>query len=58
MIELGSGSQRGINDYERSPFACYLIGQNGDPRKPEIALATKGNKSGHMLRPDPKFAPR
>lgn len=39
MVELGSGSAREINDYNLSRFACYLIAQNGDPRKTEIALA-------------------
>jgi DNA-damage-inducible protein D len=41
MVELGSGSQRKIEDYQLSRFACYLIAQNGDPRKPEIAQAQK-----------------
>lgn len=39
MVVLGSGSQRNVPDYHLSRFACYLIAQNGDPRKPEIARA-------------------
>lgn len=38
MVELGSGSQRSIKDYVLSRYACYLIVQNGDPRKESIAL--------------------
>ena len=30
-----------MTDYNLSHFACYLIAQNGDPRKPEIANAQK-----------------
>lgn len=41
MVELGSGSARNVDDYQLSRFACYLIAQNGDPRKPEIAEAQK-----------------
>ncbi|MDR3221766.1 MAG: DNA damage-inducible protein D [Candidatus Accumulibacter sp.] len=41
MVDLGSGSERKIDDYHLSRFACYLIAQNGDPRKPEIARAQK-----------------
>ena len=41
MVELGSGSSREIPDYHLSRFACYLIAQNGDPRKLEIANAQK-----------------
>ena len=41
MVDLGSGSQRELVDYHLSRFACYLIAQNGDPRKPEIAQAQK-----------------
>lgn len=36
MVEHGSGSQQAVEDYQLSRFACYLIAQNGDPRKPEI----------------------
>ncbi len=38
MVELGSGSHRNIKDYILSRYACYLIVQNGDPRKESIAL--------------------
>ena len=39
MINIGSGGQREVKDYLLSRFACYLIAQNGDPRKKEIAEA-------------------
>ncbi len=38
MVQLGSGSKRKVKDYELSRYACYLIVQNGDPRKEPIAL--------------------
>jgi DNA-damage-inducible protein D len=41
MIEVGKGGKRQVDDYRLSRFACYLIAQNGDPRKPEIAQAQK-----------------
>ena len=41
MIILGKGGERQVPDYHLSRFACYLIAQNGDPRKPEIAGAQK-----------------
>jgi DNA-damage-inducible protein D len=41
VVALGSGSQREVVDFHLSRFACYLVAQNGDPRKPEIALAQK-----------------
>ena len=39
MVSIGSGGGRELEDVHLSRFACYLIAQNGDPRKPEIALA-------------------
>lgn len=39
MVALGSGSNRQIKDYMLTRYACYLIAQNGDPKKEEIAFA-------------------
>jgi DNA-damage-inducible protein D len=41
MIETGKGAMREVDDFHLSRFACYLIAQNGDPRKAEIAQAQK-----------------
>src|SRR3990167_3036415 len=39
MIDLGKGAQRDVLDIMLSRYACYLIAQNGDPRKEPIAFA-------------------
>ena len=39
MVPLGSGAHRKVKDYMLTRYACYLIAQNGDPKKEEIAFA-------------------
>lgn len=39
MVKIGSGTEREIKDLILTRFACYLIAQNGDPQKEEIAFA-------------------
>ena len=39
MISLAKGAQRNVKDFMLTRYACYLIAQNGDPKKEEIAFA-------------------
>src|SRR2546429_97562 len=38
MVSLGSGSQREVEDYRMSRYACYLLVQNADPEKEIVSL--------------------
>jgi len=39
MVEIGSNTVREVRDWKLDRYACYLIAQNGDPKKSEIAMA-------------------
>ena len=39
MVQLGSGSLRDVQDFMLTRYACYLIAQNGDPKKEPVAFA-------------------
>ena len=39
MVSIGSGAGRDVDNVMLTRYACYLVAQNGDPRKPQIAFA-------------------
>ncbi|MFQ3225017.1 MAG: DNA-damage-inducible protein D [Lentimonas sp.] len=49
MIELAKGATRAVDDIMLTRYACYLVGQNGDPREQEIAFART-----HTMRSEPQ----
>ena len=39
MVSIGSKAERPVEDIALTRYACYLVAQNGDPAKPEVAFA-------------------
>lgn len=39
MVQIGSGAERYVQDHRLTRYGSYMVAQNGDPRKPEVAAA-------------------
>ena len=45
MVPLGSSAHRAVKDYMLTRYACYLIAQNGDPKKEDLPTLTIAAKN-------------
>ena len=51
MVKLGSGAERAVDDFMLTRYACYLIAQNGDPRKDPIVSVPRGMRRSSAVTP-------
>lgn len=50
MVVLGSGAERDVDDILLTRYACYLVAQNGDPRKPQIGEQVTFDPTGLVVK--------